>query len=65
MKMRERNPDLPVVAISGITTRDFLSASPELSDVVCLQKPFRANELMGAIEAVRAKHHAAGGAAVA
>jgi hypothetical protein len=39
--MRERNPDLPIVAISGITTLDFLSASPELSDVVCLQKPFR------------------------
>ena len=65
MKMRERNPDLPVVAISGITTRDLLSASPELSDVVCLQKPLRPNDLMGAIEAVRAKHHAAGGAAVA
>jgi DNA-binding response OmpR family regulator len=65
VKMRERNPDLPIVAISGITTLDFLSASPELSDVVCLQKPFRPNDLMGAIEAVRAQHRAAGGAAVA
>jgi DNA-binding NtrC family response regulator len=65
VKMRERNPDLPVVAISGITRLDFLSASPALSDVVCLQKPFRPNDLMGAIEAVRAKHRAAGGAAVA
>jgi DNA-binding response OmpR family regulator len=65
VKMRERRPDLPVVAISGMTTLDFLTESPELSNVVCLQKPFRPNELMGAIEAVRAKHPAAGGAAVA
>ena len=65
VKMRERNPDLAIVAISGITTLDFLSASPGLSDVVCLQKPFRPNDLMGAIEAVRAQHRAAGGAAVA
>jgi DNA-binding response OmpR family regulator len=49
--MRERIPDLPVVAISGMTTLDFLSASPELSNVVCLQKPFRPNELVRAVEA--------------
>ena len=51
--MRERVPDLPVVAISGMTALDFLSESPELSDVVCLQKPFRPNDLMRAIEAAR------------
>ncbi len=44
--MRERIPDLPIVAISGMTTLDFLSASPELSNVICLQKPFRPNELV-------------------
>ena len=49
--MRERIPDLPIVAISGMTTLDFLSASPELSNVICLQKPFRPNELVRAIEA--------------
>ncbi len=65
MKMRERRADLPVVAISGMTTLGFVTESPELSDVVCLQKPFRPNELMAAIERVRAKHPAAGGAAVA
>ena len=59
MKMRERRPDLPVVAISGMTTLDFLTESLELSNVVCLQKPFRPNELMAAIERVRAKHRAA------
>jgi DNA-binding response OmpR family regulator len=64
-KMRERNPELPVVAISGMTTLDFVAESPDLSDVVCLQKPFRPNELMRAIEAVRAKHGASSGAAVA
>ena len=51
--MRERVPDLPVVAISGMTALDFLSKSPELADVVCLQKPFRPNDLIRAIEAAR------------
>jgi DNA-binding response OmpR family regulator len=51
--MRERVPDLPIVAISGMTTLDFVSASPELSDVVCLQKPFRPNDLIRAIEAAK------------
>ena len=49
--MRERIPNLPVVAISGMTTLDFISQSPDLSDVVCLQKPFRPNDLTRAIEA--------------
>jgi DNA-binding response OmpR family regulator len=53
--MRERVPDLPVVAISGITLLDFFSASPGLSDVVCLQKPFRPNELVRAIEMARGR----------
>lgn len=52
--MRERIPDLPIVAISGMTTLDFLAGSPELSNVVCLQKPFRPNELVRAVEAARA-----------
>ncbi|SDJ83381.1 MULTISPECIES: response regulator [Bradyrhizobium] len=51
--LRERMPDLPVVAISGMTALDFLSESPGLSDVVCLQKPFRPHDLMRAIEAAR------------
>ncbi len=49
--MRERIPDLPVVAISGMTTLDIVAASPELSNVICLQKPFRPNQLVRAIEA--------------
>jgi len=46
--MREKVPDLPVVAISGMTLLDTASHS----SVVCLQKPFRPNDLIGAIEAV-------------
>jgi DNA-binding response OmpR family regulator len=49
--MRERIPNLPIVAISGMTTLDFVSTSPELSNVICLQKPFRPHELVRAIEA--------------
>jgi DNA-binding response OmpR family regulator len=64
-EMRERNPGLPVIAISGMTALDFVKESPDLLDVVCLQKPFRPNELMRAIEAVRARQASRGGAAVA
>lgn len=51
--MRERVPDLPVIAISGMTALDFLSKSPDLADVVCLQKPFRPGDLTRAMEAAR------------
>jgi DNA-binding NtrC family response regulator len=49
--MRGRIPNLPVVAISGMTTLDLVAGSTDLSDVVCLQKPFRPNDLTRAIEA--------------
>jgi DNA-binding response OmpR family regulator len=48
--MRERIPNLPIVAISGMTTLDFIAASPELANVICLQKPFRPYQLVAAIE---------------
>jgi DNA-binding response OmpR family regulator len=51
--MRERVSDLAVVAISGMATLDFVSQWPELANVVCLQKPFRPNDLMAAVEAAR------------
>jgi DNA-binding response OmpR family regulator len=50
MKMRERIPDFPIVAISGMTMLDFVSDTPELSNVVCLQKPFRPADLVLAVE---------------
>jgi DNA-binding NtrC family response regulator len=52
--MRERSPNLRIVAISGMTALDFVSSSPDFSDVVCLQKPFRANDLVRAIAAANA-----------
>jgi DNA-binding response OmpR family regulator len=57
--MRERIPNLPIVAISGMTALDFVSASPEFSDVICLQKPFRPNELVRAIEAAHERSRSA------
>jgi DNA-binding response OmpR family regulator len=50
MKMRERIPDFPIVAISGMTMLDFVNETPELANVVCLQKPFRPAELALAVE---------------
>jgi DNA-binding response OmpR family regulator len=52
--MRERVANFPIVVISGMTALDFVAGTPELSGVVCLQKPFRPQELIGAIEAARA-----------
>jgi CheY-like chemotaxis protein len=55
--LRERNPKLPIVAISGVhlgtsgrTALSFLQMSPNLAGVTCLQKPFRTGELLQAIE---------------
>ena len=66
-KMRESIPDLPVIAMSGMTALDFIAGSPDLSDIICLQKPFRPNELVRAIEAanLRSRSAVAGGASVA
>jgi DNA-binding response OmpR family regulator len=56
--LRERSPRLPIVAISGVrlsesqrTALDFLPRLPGLSEIVCLQKPFRLPELVNAIQA--------------
>jgi DNA-binding response OmpR family regulator len=51
--MRDRVPNLPVVAISGMTAPEFGNASPDAASVVCLQKPFRPGELLRAIEAAQ------------
>jgi DNA-binding response OmpR family regulator len=36
-----------------MTPLDFIANAPGLSNVVCLQKPFRPGELMAAIAAAR------------
>ena len=64
--LRTRVPGLPVIAISGMTALDFLSETPELSDVVCLLKPFRPLDLMRAIDAARgSRRHPADAVAAA
>ncbi|MCK1586620.1 response regulator [Bradyrhizobium sp. 169] len=45
----ELAPSLPVVAVSGMTALDFMEQSPHLASVVCLQKPFRPNDLLEAL----------------
>ncbi|MGJ4883657.1 MULTISPECIES: response regulator [unclassified Bradyrhizobium] len=52
--MRALVPDVPVVAVSGMTAFDGASMSDELTRVVYLQKPFRPAELMRAVETARA-----------
>jgi CheY-like chemotaxis protein len=47
--MRQRKPDLPVVAVSGMMSLDFAQQSDELASVECLKKPFRPNDLLQAI----------------
>jgi|ERR1051326_445832 CheY-like chemotaxis protein len=54
--LRERNPSLAVIAVSGVhlhgserTALDLFPLAPDLHDVVCLQKPFSPLELLQAI----------------
>jgi DNA-binding response OmpR family regulator len=58
--LRELAPSLPVVAVSGMTALDFMEQSSHLANVVCLQKPFRPNDLL---QAIRNAQTAAGGEA--
>ena len=51
--MRDRLPDLPVIAISGMTALEFVNASSDAGNVICLQKPFCPAELLRAIAAAR------------
>jgi DNA-binding response OmpR family regulator len=56
--IRERVPGFPIVAVSGMTALDFIGEAPGLADVICLQKPFRPNDLL---QALRKAQAAAGG----
>jgi DNA-binding NtrC family response regulator len=60
--MRQRRPDLPVVAISGMTSINAASQPAGLTNVVYLQKPFRPNDLIGAIAKARGEEQAGAGA---
>src|ERR1700704_63168 len=59
--LRKRNPGFPVIAMSGAllgtpgrTAVDHLPNIAELSDVICLQKPFRPDDLLQAVAAALA-----------
>jgi len=59
--LRKRNPGFPVIAMSGVllgtsgrTALDHLPSISELSDVICLQKPFRPSDLLQAVTAALA-----------
>jgi DNA-binding response OmpR family regulator len=52
--LRERAPGLPIVAVSGMTALDFMEQSPHLANVICLQKPFRPNDLLQALRKAQA-----------
>ncbi|WFU43946.1 response regulator [Bradyrhizobium sp. CB82] len=52
--IRERSPAFPIVAISGMTALDFMEEAPGLAGVVCLQKPFRPNDLLLALKSAQA-----------
>jgi len=55
--LREGAPSLPVIAISGVflrpsgrTVLDVLPMSPDLPGVICLEKPFRPEQLWRAVQ---------------
>jgi DNA-binding response OmpR family regulator len=52
--IRERSPGFPIVAVSGMTALDFVGEMPGLANVVCLQKPFRPNDLLQALKSAQA-----------
>jgi CheY-like chemotaxis protein len=56
-ELRSRRPDLPILAISGVllgdsnhTALDFFPSAAGLSDITCLKKPFKASQLLVAVE---------------
>jgi CheY-like chemotaxis protein len=68
--LRKRHPSFPVIAMSGVllgtsgrTALDHLPNISELSDVICLQKPFRPNDLLQAVAAALAAVASPAGAA--
>jgi CheY-like chemotaxis protein len=70
--LRKRNPGLPVIAMSGVllggsgrTALEHLTSISELADVICLQKPFRPNDLLQAVTAALARGAASTNAAPA
>jgi CheY-like chemotaxis protein len=53
-RLRERVPDVPVIAVSGMAAFGSAEMSRDLARVVYLQKPFRPAELIRAVATARA-----------
>lgn len=59
--MRDRAPEFPIIAMSGVllnesrqTALQYFPNLPDLSGVVCLQKPFRPLDLLKAVQSALA-----------
>jgi hypothetical protein len=59
--MRDRAPEFPIIAMSGVllnesehTALEYFPNLPDLSGVVCLQKPFRPLDLLKAVQSALA-----------
>ena len=56
-QLRERQPSLPIIAMSGSTPRratdpsDLLESAAQIGDIIRMPKPFRANDLLAAVHA--------------
>ena len=55
--MRQRVPDFPVIAMSGVflanshrMSLDYLPGLPGLTKITCLKKPFRPSDLLSAVQ---------------
>jgi CheY-like chemotaxis protein len=64
--IHERDSAVPVIVISGFSFRDtsvpapdFLAMATELGAACSLRKPFRPNEVLGAVDDCIARRHAA------
>ena len=60
--LRERLPGLPIIAISGVASLDFVARYPDLHNVQSLMKPFRPHELLSAMDAALQASSIAAGA---
>ena len=56
-ELRNRAPKFPIIAMSGVllgrsqrTALDIFPNVPGLTEIICLKKPFRSNELLSAVE---------------
>lgn len=57
--IRERNPALPVIVVTGMATEDELREAAELGIRACLHKPFELKRLLAEIEEALGSRHAA------